>query len=447
MFDSAREKLYRHIPALQYRDYRLYFYGQLVSFSGSWLQGVAYGWLIFQLTHSAFWLGADAAVGSLPVLFLSLIGGSLVDRYNRKKILLITQSSMLFIALTLGILTVTHLMTIPILLTLTLLSGIANAIDNPASNAFVVDIVAKDDLPSAIGLNSTMFNTGRVLGPAAAGFLVALVGVGNVFFVNAASFLAILVSLWMIKVQKVAPAKPKENQLSAIKQGVHYAATHPKINRLLLTAAIGAIFCSSQATIMPIFATKVFASGSQALGILLSATGIGALCGSLFVSSYSKKIKPSLVMLYGCGIFIIGMFAFSFTKNVLVASSWLFFAGLGMTVQFSTMYATIQRHVKEEFRGRVSSIYVLLFIGLGPVGNLFIGTAATILGAQMAVRLASLIMLSYGTALFLNINKLTLPALYQKSRHYLAPVFSLRESSHQTSLQYNKETVIFEREK
>lgn len=446
MFDSAWEKLCRHIPALQYRDYRLYFYGQLVSFTGSWLQGVAYGWLILQLTHSAFWLGVDAAVGSLPVLFLSLIGGSLVDRYNRKNILLMTQTSLLCIALIIGILTVTHLIILPVLLTLTLLSGIANAIDNPASNAFVVDIVAKEDLPSAIGLNSTMFNTGRVLGPAAAGFLIALIGVGNIFFINAASFLAILVSLWVIKAQTKL-SKPKENQLAAIKQGVRYAATHPKINRLLLTAAIGAIFCFSQATLMPIFATKVFSGGSQALGILLSATGIGALCGSLFVSSYSKKIKPSLIMLYGCGLFIIGMLAFSFTTNVVLAASFLFFAGLGMTTQFSTMYATIQRHVKEEFRGRVSSIYVLLFIGLGPVGNIFIGTAATLLGVQMAVRLASLIMLSYGTALFFNINKITLPTIYQKSRHYLAPVFSLRESSQQTSLQYNKETVIFERGK
>jgi MFS family permease len=447
MVHSAREKLYHQFPALQYRNYRLYFYGQLVSFTGSWLHGVAYGWLIFQLTHSAFWLGVDAALGSIPVLLLSLIGGSLVDRYNRKKILLITQSSSFVVALTLGILTVTHLISLPMILALTFLSGISNAIDNPASNAFVVDIVAKENLPSAIGLNSTMFNTGRVLGPATAGFLIALVGVGNIFFINALSFLAIIVSLLKIKSQAKTVDKPQENQLSAIKEGIKYAASHPKINRLLLTAAMGAIFCFSQATIMPIFATKVFSGGTQALGILLSATGIGALCGSLFVSSYSHRVKPSLVMLYGCGMFILGSLAFSFTKNVMLASSFLFFSGLGMTAQFSTMYATIQRHVKEEFRGRVSSIYVLLFIGLGPVGNIFIGTTATIFGVQMAVRLGSLIMLSYGVVLFLNIYKLTLPTLYQKSRHYLAPVFSLREPSHRTSLQYEKETVIFERRK
>lgn len=429
MFHSAREKLYQQFPALQYRNYRLYFMGQLVSFTGSWLHGVAYGWLIFELTKSPFWLGVDAAIGSLPVLLLSLIGGSLVDRYNRKKILQVTQFSSLIIAVTLGILVVTQLISLPLILLLTFLSGVANAIDNPASNAFVVDIVKKDDLPSAIGLNSTLFNTGRVLGPSAAGFLIAVVGVGNIFFINAASFLAILVSLWMIKVQHVKVTKSQESQLTAIKGGIKYAASHPKINRLLLTAGMCAIFSASQATLMPVFATNVFKGDTQALGFLLSATGIGALCGSLFVSSYAKKVKPSLVMLYGCGLFIVGMIAFSYTKNVIVASSYLFFAGLGMTIQFSTMYATIQRHVKEEFRGRVSSIYVLLFIGLGPVGNIFIGTAATVLGVQLAVRLSSLIMLSYGIGLFLNIYKLTLPMVYQKSVSYLAlaPAFLKKE--------------------
>lgn len=425
MFNSAREKLYRQFPALQYRNYRLYFYGQLVSFTGSWLQGVAYGWLIFQLSHSAFWLGADAALGSVPVLLLSLIGGSLVDRYDRKKILLATQSSSLLIALTLGVLTITHVMSLPILLVLTFLSGVTNAIDNPASNAFVVDIVDKENLPSAIGLNSTMFNTGRVLGPAAAGFLIAFLGLGNVFIINALSFLAIIVSLLLIKSQSALVSKPQESQVKAIKQGIKYAASHPKINRLLLTAGMGAIFCFSQATIMPIFVSKVFGSGTQALGILLSATGVGALCGSLFVSSYSHKVKPSDIMFYGAGLFIFGSIAFSFTRNVYVASVFLFVAGLGMTTQFSTMYATIQRHVKEEFRGRVSSIYVLLFIGLGPIGNLFIGTAATFLGAQLAVRLASLIMFSYSVILFINIKKITLPKLYQKYIYYrgIAPAF------------------------
>lgn len=433
MIHSAREKLFKQFPALQYRNYRLYFYGQLVSFTGSWLHGVAHGWLTFQLTESAFWLGSVAAVASLPTLFLSLLGGSLVDRVDRRRLLLVTQASSLLLALVLGILTITNLITLPLLLVLTFLSGVANAIDDPASNAFVVDIVEKKDLSSAIGLNSTMFNTGRVLGPSAAGFLIALVGVGNIFFINAFSFLAILVSLWMIKIQHTKPIKPRESQIVAIKQGISYAASHPKINRLLLTAGMSAIFIASQATIMPIFATNVFQGDTQALGFLLSATGIGALCGSLFVSSYSTKVKPSLAMLYGCGIFIIASLAFSLTKNMMMASSFLFFAGLGMTVQFSTMYATIQRHVKDEFRGRVSSIYVLLFIGLGPVGNLFIGTAATLLGAQLAVRLSSLIMLSYGIGLTLNIYKITLPVLYRRSFQYLVPAFLFTKKEPQRS--------------
>ena len=162
-------KIYHQFPALQYKNYRLYFIGQLISFTGSWLQGFAFGWLVYTLTHSPFWLGAVSAVSSLPVLFLSLYGGYLVDRYNRKKLLIITQFSSLIFAFVLGILTITHTINLPILLLLTLLSGIANAIDNPVTQAFVVDVVGKEDLPSAVGLNATLFNTGRVLRAVAIG--------------------------------------------------------------------------------------------------------------------------------------------------------------------------------------------------------------------------------------------------------------------------------------
>lgn len=423
MIHSVLTKIYQRFPALQHKNYRLYFYGQLISFTGSWLHGVAQGWLVYEITKSAFWLGIVAALSTVPVLLLSLSGGYLVDKYNRRKILLLTQSSSLVLALLLGIFTITHTINLPILLLLTFLAGVANAIDNPASQSFVVDIVAKEDLPSAIGLNSTMFNTGKVLGPAMAGFLIAIVGVGNIFFINAASFLAILVSLCFINVQ-TKNTIPCENQLAAITRGIAYASKHPKINRLLLTAAMGAIFCSSQTTIMPIFANDVFTKGTQALGILLAATGLGALCGSLFISSYAKHIRPSIIMLIGCGLFIVGMFAFSFTKNIYAGSAFLFFTGLGMTIQFSTMYATIQRHVKEEFRGRVSSIYVLLFVGLGPVGNLFIGTTASAFGPQVAVRLATFIMFLYGITLFLNVFKETFSVPYQRYNRYIAPLFS-----------------------
>jgi MFS family permease len=416
----ARSSLYSKFPALQHRNYRLYFYGQLISFTGSWLQGVAQGWLTYQLTHSAFWLGIVTAVSTLPVLFLSLFGGFLVDKYDRRKILLLTQSASLILAFLLGVSTLTHHINLPVLIIITLLSGVANAVDNPASNAFVVDIVPKEDLPSAIGLNATMFNTGRVLGPAVAGFLIAIVGLGNIFLINAGSFLAILVSLFIIKVNS-QNAAPKQHPILAIKQGMRYSIRHPQINKLLLTAGIGSIFCFSQATIMPVFVKQIFATDTQTLGFLLSATGLGALSASLIISSQYKKIKPLYFIMFGSSAFVFSSFAFSFTTNIPFAAVLLCISGFGLTLQFSTVYATIQKLVHEEFRGRVSSIYVLLFVGLSPIGNIAIGALSTVLGPQMAIRLFCMVIFLYSASMAIYLHKL--PVGFQLFRRNIKPVF------------------------
>lgn len=403
MFDKLLNKIYQQFPALRHRNYRLYFAGQLISLTGSWLQGVAQGWLVYTLTQSPFWLGVVSAVSALPVLFLSLYGGFLVDRINRKKLLMITQSSSLILALALGILTLTNLINLPILLVITLLSGIANAIDNPANQAFVVDVVGKEDLPSAVGLNSAIFNSGRVLGPAAAGFLIALVGMGNIFLINAVSFLAILVSLYFIKINIKITKPEKEDPVASIKEGIGYSFSHPLISLLLITAAMGAIFCFSQATIMPVLAEQIFHQGITGLGRLLSATGLGALVGSLVISSLSKRISTSYFIALGYLLFMIFNFAFTYTSSLQMASIYLFFSGLGLTLQFSTIYAFMQKLVKDEFRGRVSSIYVLLFIGLSPFGSLFIGSTTSWFGPQLAIRLCLVIIAIFGAWMLINL--------------------------------------------
>jgi MFS family permease len=413
MIARLPKRIYQQFPALQYKNYRLYFLGQLISFTGSWLHGVAHGWLVYQLTQSPFWLGAVSAISALPVLVLSLYGGFLVDRFDRKKLLIFTQTASLILAFLLGVLTVTHLITLPLLLALTFLAGVANAIDNPVTQAFVVDVVGKEDLPSAVGLNSTLFNTGRVLGPAAAGFLIALVGVGNIFLINAASFLAILVSLYFIKVHMQVHNKKDEKVLSAIREGITYSYSHPLISILLMTAGIGAVFCFSQATILPVLAEKVFHQGTQGLGILLSATGAGALTGSLIISAWFKKVQAAMFIITGNLLFLLSSLAFTFTSDLRLASICLFFSGLGLTIQFSSVYSSIQRLVKEEFRGRVSSIYVLLFVGFSPLGNLFIGSTATWFGPQLAMRLCIVLASLYGV-----ITLLRLPKVKKKYQSY-----------------------------
>ena len=413
MIERLPKRIYHQFPALKYKNYRLYFFGQLISFSGSWLQGIAFGWLVYQLTQSAFWLGAVSAISAFPVLALSLYGGFLVDNFDRKKLLFITQSAALICAFILGLLTITKLITLPILLVLTLLSGIANAIDNPVTQAFVVDVVGKDDLPSAVGLNSTIFNAGRVLGPAAGGFLIALVGIGNIFLINAASFLAILISLYFIKVNCPRLPKSKVKSVTAIKQGLVYSYSHPVISMLLLTAGIGSIFCFSQATIMPMLAARIFQQGSSGLGSLLSSMGLGALLASVFISSQSKRISSIWIIISGNVLFILSMLTFSFVSDLRLAMICLFIAGLGLTLQFSTVYSTIQRLVAEEYRGRVSSLYVMLFVGFSPLGNLFIGTTAGWYGPMSAIRISSLATLLYGVFILLN-----LPRVKKKYLNY-----------------------------
>lgn len=392
----------KQFPALKHQNYRLYFAGQLISFTGSWLHGVAYGWLIYTLTHSALWLGLASAVSAIPVLVLTLFGGFLVDRLNRRKLLIFTQSFSLILALILGILTITGIINIFTLIAISFLSGVVNALDNSASQAFVVDIVSQEDLPSAIGLNSTMFNTGRVLGPAVAGFLIAIVGIGNIFLINALSFFAILLSLYFININCRVTIKD-DRPINAITDGIKYSIDHPIIGVLLLTAAIGSLFCFSQATIMPVIAERVFGDGSSALGYLLSATGLGALTGSIFISSKSAKIKAFYLIALGYTVFLISTFIFSFISNFYLASVLLFASGFGLTLQFSTIYTTIQKMVKEEYRGRVSSIYVLMFIGISPIGNIFIGLTTNLVGPQMAIRLCSFIVLLYGIFVFFNL--------------------------------------------
>lgn len=398
-------KISLHFPAFRYKNYRLYFAGQLISFTGSWLHGVAYGWLVYSLTHSALWLGFITALSTLPVLLFSLYGGILVDKFDRKKLLMLTQSLSLLLAFILGILTLTGLVNLASLIIITFLSGLVNALDNPASQAFVTEIVEKDHLSSAIGLNSAIFNAGRVLGPAVAGFLIAMVGIGSVFLINALSFLAILVSLHFIK---SAPFKPRkqEKAASALKGGLVYSFNHPLIGMLLLTAGVGAIFSFSQVTIMPVIAERVFDSGTEGLGLLLSSTGIGALIGSLIVSSRFKKSRAKSYIIFGNAIFLISTFIFTFSTDIYFACISLIFSGFGLTIQFSTIYATVQNLVKEEFRGRVSSLYVMIFVGFSPLGNLFIGSATNFLGPQTAIRLALFAVFMYSVIVFLNLKKI-----------------------------------------
>ena len=386
-------------PALQNKNYKLYFYGQLISLIGTWLQIVAQGWLVLQLTNSAFLVGLVAAVALLPALLFSLFGGVIVDQFSKKHILLVSQSCAMALAIVLGILTLTGNITVWGIGTIAFLLGTVNAIDNPARQAFVPEIVSSEQLPSAIALNSGAFNAARVIGPSIAGVLIAIVGTGGAFIFNGLSYLAVLTALLAMK---VAPfTKPvRKNALKAIKEGISYSISHPIIRVLISITGVVSIFGWSYMTIMPVIARNQFGLDATGLGYLYAASGLGSLIATFIVGGYAKKIPPVWFIFGGNSLFAISIILFSYTSSLLIALPLLFLVGMGLLSQAAMMNTIIQSLVRKELRGRVMSIYILMFLGLSPIGNFQIGWLSENISIGFALRLGAVIVFLFGLLVF-----------------------------------------------
>lgn len=392
-------KLTSFFPALRNKNYRLYFMGQLVSLIGTWLQIVAQGWLVLELTNSVLLIGLVAAVSTLPTLLFSLFGGVIVDRFNKQKIIIFTQSASMILALILGLLTVFKIINVWQIMTLAFLLGVVNAVDMPARQAFVVEMVGKPDLASAIALNSGIFNGARVIGPSIAGILIGLVGTGGAFILNGASYLAVILALFYIKARAVIH-KSHPHPLLAIKDGISYSYGHPKIFSLLALTSAVAVFGWSYTTVLPVIAKQTFHLDATGLGYLYAAAGLGAILATILVSAYANKVNPILFIVGGNTLFAIAIFAFTMTSNLFLAYIFLFFAGLGILSEFATINTTIQHLVEDRFRGRVMSIYSLVFVGLFPLGNFQIGFLGEHFGVLNAIRVGAVIVLLAGAAKF-----------------------------------------------
>ncbi|MBI2463013.1 MAG: MFS transporter [Candidatus Spechtbacteria bacterium] len=392
-------RFFRAFPAFKSRSYRMYFVGQLISLIGTWLQTVAQGWLVFQLTHSAFWVGTITAIGSLPILMLALFGGVIVDRYNKKYILLFTQSFAMILAFALGILAWFQIVNIWEVAVLSFLLGVTSAIDMPARQSFVVEMVGKENLASAIALNSGIFNAARAIGPAVSGVLVALVGTAGAFILNGVSYVAVIIALLLMRV-KIELPKVHPHPLHAIREGITYAGRHSVIRILLIFAAGTSVFGWSYTTVMPVIVADIFHKSALELGYFYSISGIGALLGAFVVSIFSKKANPFRFIMFGNTVFSCALILFSFTNYMPLAFVFLFFAGFGLVMQFSMINTTIQHLVEDRIRGRVMSIYTLMFIGLSPVGSFEIGLVSEHFGTQFAVRAGAILVLCMGFVLF-----------------------------------------------
>ncbi|KKQ08063.1 MAG: Permease [Candidatus Daviesbacteria bacterium GW2011_GWB1_36_5] len=335
-----RAKISAALPAFKHLNYRYYFGGQLVSLIGTWVQTVAQGWLVWELTHSAFMVGAVSALGFLPITFFALFGGVLIDRLHTRHVLIFTQTASMILALLLGVLVILGLANIWVVAIFAFLLGTINSLDMPARQAFTIEMVGREHLPSAIALNMGTFNTARIIGPAIAGVLIALFGTGWAFILNGVSFIAPLGALFFMKIESDIPNE-HPHPIEAIKNGLKYAYTHPLIKNLLIFSSATSIFGFSYTTIMPYIADVVFHQNATGLGYLYAAGGAGAIVGTLFISAFHKKFKTSHIILGGCLLFTISLFLFTLTKDLYLALPMMFLSGIGISAQIAMVNSTI----------------------------------------------------------------------------------------------------------
>jgi len=398
-------KFLSFFPAFTNANYKLYFSGQLISVIGTWLQVVAQGWLVLQLTHSALMVGLVAALANIPSFFFSLFGGVIVDRFPKKYIVVFTQTSAMILAFILGILTLLNTITVFEIGVLAFLLGVVNAIDWPARQSFVPEFVGKENISSAIAINSGIYNSARVVGPAVAGILIVLIGTGGAFILNGLSYIAVIIALFAMKVELYVP-KEKLHPILAIKEGLAYTVNHSTIRALLIFVGVSSIFAWSYTTVLPVITQYTFRLGATGLGYLYVAGGFGAVMATIIVSAFSKRISPVIRIFGGNTIFAVSIFLFTLTRNFPSALFFLFLAGFGLLLQFSTMNATIQMLAAKELRGRVISLYALMFIGLSPIGSFEIGFLSDRIGTSPAIQIGAIIVFIFGTVLFINRKKI-----------------------------------------
>jgi predicted MFS family arabinose efflux permease len=387
LVDKVSRLIRRVFKAFQYRDFRLMWIGACTSSIGTWMQIVAQGWLIYRLSHSAFLLALDQFLGGIPILLFSLIGGVVADRAERRKILLVSQYVQMATAGTLTILVGTGAVHVWHILCLSFISGLAQAFGGPAYSALIPTLVEKDDMPNAIALNSIQFNVAVMVGPALAGQALAKLGEKWCFGLNALSFLAPIVALWIIQA-RFLPAKTTETMFASLKQGIQFARKQSSMEALIVLAFCMTSLSFPLRTYIPVFVKDIFHRGPETFGNLLSLMGLGSIIGSLSIASagnFKHKGRIALIALIVLGASIAG---FALSKSVPLSGMILVLVGASMMAVFATVTSLVQLITTDEMRGRVMSVYNVAFRGGMPMGNLLSGwlvpifTAPRVLGVN-----------------------------------------------------------------
>jgi MFS family permease len=409
--------------ALAHRNYRLFFSGQSISLIGTWLTRVATSWLVYRMTGSSFWLGVVSFAGQIPTFLAAPFAGVWIDRWNRHRVLVLTQVLAMLQSAALAALALSGRISVPWVLALNVFQGGINAFDVPARQSFVVHMVERrDDLPNAIALNSSMVNAARLLGPSIAGILIAAFGEGYCFLIDAVSYIAVIVSLLAMRVPREAPRKEPSHWARELEEGVRYALGSPAIRSILALLALVSFMGMPYTVLMPAMAKDVLGGGAHMLGFLMAASGFGALAGTLYLAS--RKSVLGLGRILGLAALVFGacLVAFSRSRDFGLSLAILVPTGMGMMVQMAASNTILQTVVDEDKRGRVMSFYTMAFFGTVPFGSLFAGLLADAVGAPDTILVGGASSIA-GAALFFR----ALPRIRQAVRPVYARLGILPE--------------------
>jgi MFS family permease len=400
--------------ALRHRNYRLFFAGQAISLIGTWLSQVATSWLVYRLTGSALLLGVNAFASQAPLFFLGPFAGVLIDRLDRKRVLLGTQCAAMLQSALLAYFALAGRIDVVHIVALSLFQGFITVLDMPARQSLVLDLIDdRADLPNAVALNSSMFNVARLLGPSIGGLLIAATSEGVCFLVDAVSYLAVIASLLRLEVPRRA-AQPRADIVAQLRDGVDYALGFPPIRAILALLAVASLLGMPYATLMPMVVRAVFGGEASLLGFMTAASGLGALVAALYLASRATVVGLGRMIAWGAGVFGLALVGLSLSRWVALSQVLMALAGFGMMIQMASGNTVLQTIVDDDKRGRVMSLYSMAVFGITPFGSLLAGSCADWLGAPITLALG-------GGACLLNafVFARTLPEL----RRHVRPIY------------------------
>jgi MFS family permease len=406
------------LPALKSKNYRLFFAGQGISLIGTWMTQLATIWLVYSLTNSPLMLGIVGFTSQIPSFFLAPFGGVFVDRFSRYRTLIGTQIMAMIQSLILAVLALTGVIQVWHIIVLSLFQGFINALDAPARQAFVPELVEhREDLANAIAINSTMINGARLIGPAIGGLLIASVGSGYCFLIDGLSYIAVIAALLAMKIKPWTVSVTNDSPWERVKEGFVYAFSFPPIRAILLLSALVSLMGLQNTILVPIFAKEILKGNAEILGFLMAASGLGALSGGIYLATRKTILGIGKLIAIAPGILGIGLIAFSLSRFLPLSLFTMLFVGLGTILQIAASNTFLQIIVEEDKRGRLMSLYTMSFLGMIPLGNLLGGWLASHIGAPNTLLIDGIACI-LGSIIFSrqlpSLRKLVLPIYEQK---------------------------------